>query len=67
MTRLEHVAYRLVLLAFPVAFRRRHGDDMVEHFTQQRQAVRGRVLASAALWSRAGAISPSRSKPFNAW
>ncbi len=53
MTRLGDVAYRLILRAFPTAFRRRHGADMIQQFGEQRRAVRGRPLQIAILWLRA--------------
>ena len=52
MSRVGAALYRLILLAFPAAFRRRHGAAMVAQFSAQRRAVRGRPLALAALWLR---------------
>jgi predicted permease len=49
----EDAVYRVVLLAFPAAFRRRHGIAMIDQFREQRRAVRGRPLARVALWVRA--------------
>jgi putative ABC transport system permease protein len=53
MTRLGDACYRLVLLAFPPSFRRRHGPAMLEQFRAQRRAVQGRPMAIASLWLRA--------------
>jgi putative ABC transport system permease protein len=45
--------YRLILVAFPLDFRRRHGADMQAHFRAQRTALAGRPLVLAALWVHA--------------
>jgi len=52
MSRIGDAAYRVVLRLFPPAFRMRRGQDMTMHFAQQREALRGRPLALAALWIR---------------
>jgi predicted permease len=52
MTRIGDALYRLVLLVFPAAFRRRHGDAMLAQFRAQRRAVGGRPVALGALWLR---------------
>jgi putative ABC transport system permease protein len=53
MTRLGEFGYRLILMAFPVAFRERHGQAMLEQFGSQREALRGRPFAVVGLWVRA--------------
>ncbi len=45
--------YRLILLAFPAEFRRRHGLAMLEQFREQRGQCGRRRLALAGLWLRA--------------
>lgn len=51
-TRVADAFYRGMLLLFPSAIRRRHGADMVGHFTRQRAMLQGRPVALALLWIR---------------
>ena len=53
MTRLGDALYRMLLLAFPSSFRRRHGVAMLDQFRQQRGLTRGRPVAAVTLWFRA--------------
>jgi len=43
-------AYRLLLRALPADLRRDFGDDMVQLFRDQREAIRGRALSIIRLW-----------------
>jgi predicted permease len=52
MTRIGDALYRLILLAFPAAFRRRHGEAMRAQFRAQRRALAGRPVALGGLWLR---------------
>ncbi|HET9370224.1 MAG TPA: ABC transporter permease, partial [Vicinamibacterales bacterium] len=53
MTRLGDALYRVVLIAFPRQFRRHHGEAMAAQFRARREALAGRPVALAALWTRA--------------
>ena len=53
MTPFGDALYRLLLRAFPPAFRRRHGEQMLAQFQAQRAALRSRPLARLSLWRRA--------------
>jgi hypothetical protein len=45
--------YRLLLFAFPGAFREANGADMLRLFADERRATQGRPIALAWLWARA--------------
>ena len=53
MTSVGDVLYRVLLRAFPAAFRGRHGAQMLGQFQAQRASLRGRPVALASLWLRA--------------
>ena len=53
MTRSGDVLYRLILRIFPPKFRLHHGEAMLEQFRAQHDALRGRPIAIAGLWTRA--------------
>ena len=53
MTSFGDACYRAILRIFPRAFRRHHGEAMLEQFRAQRHALRGRPIAAAGLWIRA--------------
>lgn len=59
MTRISVAMYRLLLLAFPPDFRRRHGAAMLAQFTAQQRGLRGRPVARIVHWLRA-AIDAAR-------
>ena len=44
------MAYRVLLRTLPAELRRDFGDDMVQLFRDQRQAIRGRRLRTMRLW-----------------